>query len=242
MPTTDEYRAELRALPEADVPAHLTERSGLPGPRSNLSLLDAFGDVAPAALVLRLAAVEDEYLRCCGTAAVGRLLLEAGPADRPALADLLHDRAADPSWRVREATAMAVQRLGDGDPARLRELVATWAADPHPLVRRAAVAGICEPRLLADPLTARAALDACQVATDGLVATVADRRRDPDVRTLRQGLGYCWSVAVASSPAEGLPRFAALAGSSDPDVAWIDRENRKKARLRRLLDDEAARA
>lgn len=226
MPTTDEYRAELRALPEEDVPAYLTERSGLPGPRSNLSLLDAFGDVAPAAVVLRLADVEDEYLRSCGTAAVGRLLLEAGPADRPALVDLLHDRAADPSWRVREATAMAVQRLGDGDPVRLREMVATWAA----------VAGICEPRLLADPLTARAALDACQVATDGLVATAADRRRDPDVRTLRQGLGYCWSVAVAGNPAEGLPRFAALAGSADPDIAWIDRENRKKARLRRLTE------
>lgn len=61
MPTTDEYRAELRAVPEEDVPAYLTERSGLPGPRSNLSLLDAFGDVAPAAVVLRLADVEDEY-------------------------------------------------------------------------------------------------------------------------------------------------------------------------------------
>jgi len=56
------------------------------------------------------------------------------------------------------------------------------------------------------------------------------------VRALRQALGYCWSVAVVGDPAAGVPRFAALRGSSDPDVAWVVRENEKKARLRRVLD------
>lgn len=54
------------------------------------------------------------------------------------------------------------------------------------------------------------------------------------MRTLRQGLGYCWSVAVAGDPVTGLEAFAAL-DVTDPDVAWVVRENRKKARLRRLL-------
>jgi hypothetical protein len=61
------------------------------------------------------------------------------------------------------------------------------------------------------------------------------RRRDADVRTLRQGLGYCWSVAVAADPVAGLPRFRALAGSADRDVSWIVRENSKKARLASLV-------
>ncbi len=229
----EEYRAELRATASRDVRAYLAARSGLPGPRGNLELIEAFADVAPAALVRALADEGDEYLRCCGTAALGRLLLESpGAAD---VAGLLHARAADPLWRVREAAAMALQRIGDGDPAALRALVAGWVRDPHPLVRRAAVAGVCEPRLLTDPATATAALDACAVATATLAALPPDARRDPDVRTLRQALGYCWSVAVAGDPAAGLPAFAALHGSADADVAWVVRENEKKARLRRLL-------
>lgn len=235
----EEHRAALRALDDDDVRAYLTAHSGLPGPRGNLELIDAFADVAPGPLVRALADDADEYLRCCGTAGLGRLLLEArGGPDADDLGALLRERAADPLWRVREATAMALQRIGDDDPATLRALVADWVRDPHPLVRRAAVAGVCEPRLLRDPATAAAALDACAVATAGLAAVPPDARRDPDVRTLRQALGYCWSVAVAGDPAAGLPAFAALrAGAGDDaDVAWVVRENEKKSRLRRLLD------
>jgi hypothetical protein len=229
-----EHRAALQDLDPGDVPAYLTARSGLPGPRGNLELMDAFGDVAPAELVLRLADDPDEYLRSCGTAALGRLVLDS-PSDA-GLVTLLHARAADPLWRVRESAAMALQRIGDDDPAALRALVTAWAHDPHPLVRRAAVAGVCEPRLLKDPGTAAAALDACAAATASIEALPAGARRDPDVRTLRQALGYCWSVAVAGEPASGLPAFAALRGSTDADVAWVVRENEKKSRLRRLID------
>jgi hypothetical protein len=34
---------------------------------------------------------------------------------------------------------------------RLLPIVMSWAADPHPLVRRAAAAAVCEPRLLTGP-------------------------------------------------------------------------------------------
>ncbi len=79
------------------------------------------------------------------------------------------------------------------------------------------------------------ALDVCAVVTDALASRPRDQRRDPAVRTLRQGLGYCWSVAVAADPRRGLPAFTALADTADPDVAWIVRENRRKNRLARLL-------
>jgi hypothetical protein len=52
---------------------------------------------------------------------------------------------------------------------------------------------------------------------------------------MRQALGYGWSVVVAALPAEGLPAFHRLEASDDPDVAWVVRENRRKARLKRLL-------
>ncbi|MCO7273550.1 HEAT repeat domain-containing protein [Cellulosimicrobium cellulans] len=241
MSVRDEHRTALRALDDdpAAVRAYLTAGSGLPGPRANLELVGAFADAAPDDLVRALADDPDEYLRCCGTCGLGRLVVQA-PADaRAAPTDLLRARASDGSWRVREAVAMALQRIGDAEPAALRALVSSWVTDPDPLVRRAAVAGICEPRLLRNPATATAALDACAAATATIGALPSDARRDGDVRTLRQALGYCWSVAVAGDPAAGVLRFAALRESSDPDVAWVVHENEKKARLRRVLDRPA---
>lgn len=130
---------------------------------------------------------------------------------------------------------MALQRLGDSDESRMLRIVSDWADGASPLVQRAAIAGVCEPRLLKTPEAAEAALGICERVTDALAARSSAERRDPDVRTLRQGLGYCWSVAVAADPARGLPRFRALSKSPDPDVAWIVRENSKKSRLSRLL-------
>jgi hypothetical protein len=130
---------------------------------------------------------------------------------------------------------MALQRLGDADLPCLRELADVWSADPHPLVQRAAAAGVCEPRLLRTPGAAARAVDLCQRVTGALAARPAGERRDADVRALRQALGYCWSVAVAADPASGLPRFRALADHADPDVRWIVRENTRKSRLARLL-------
>ncbi len=234
MSTRSDLRDDLRAREPSDVPGFLTAHSGLPGPRGNLELLAAFGDVAPESLVLSLVGSPDEYHASCAAAALGRLV--ADHPDDVGLLGLLHAQAEDARWRVREGVAMALQRLGDADAARLRGVVAAWALDPDPLVQRAAIAGICEPRLLRDPTTAAAALDACRVTTDLMEARAPAERRSPEIRTLRQALGYCWSVAVAASPVTGLAAFATLERATDTDLRWIARENRKKARLARLLE------
>ena len=227
-----DYAVALRALPAEERPRYLTEHSNLPGPRANLTLLDAAGDVLPRDQALHLIDEVDEFLAGCGVVALGRLILEA-PTDR-ALVGLVTRSAADARWRVREASAIAAQRIGDADPERLRALVEEWTSAADPLVVRCRIAAICEPRLLTDPMTAAAALAACRRATAHLLAVPAPDRRNPSVRTLRQALGYCWSVAVAGSPKAGLAEFLALA-TDDPDLAWVVRENRKKHRLIRLL-------
>lgn len=227
---------ELRTVPVAELAGYLTERSGLPGPRGNLELADGFAAVADRETILRFAHLDDEYLRFCGTEAVGRLVVaEPGNAS---LGSLLRERASDPLWRVREAAARALQLIGDAQPDRLREIVADWLTDADGYVRRAAVAGICEPRLLADTATATVALDACSSATDWIGSLPADRRTDPAVRNLRQALGYCWSVAVAAAPAAGLAAFDGLRAVDDPDIRWIVASNLTKARLRRVLEPE----
>lgn len=225
------YRAELAVLEPAAIAEYLTSHSGLPGPRANLTLLDVAGDLLPEALIWQFLDEPDEYLACCGTVGLGRLILAAD--DPTALIERLGRAAADDRWRVRESVAIAAQRIGDVEPDLLRTVVATWVSDSNPVVARAGIAAICEPRLLKDPLTAEAALRACQVATELLAAIPASARRSEGVRVLRKGLAYCWSVAVAAAPERGLSLFSAI-NTDDPDLAWVVKQNLTKRRMKML--------
>jgi hypothetical protein len=233
----DEYRAALRALPGEAWDAYLARHSGLPGPRGNLELAAAVAEECRPERLYAYARSADEFTAVCGAYGLGRLAAEGDPAALPEM----HRLAADPRWRIREGVAMALQRLGDADPVALRRTVGAWAKDRHPLVRRAAIAGVCEPRLLADLRTARRAFDVLDEVTGGLAALPAATRRDGDVRTLRQALGYCWSVAVAASSGPGFDRLDRWAALDDRDVRWVVRENLRKARLERADPDRYAR-
>ena len=218
--------------------AYLSANSGLPGPRGNLELVAACGEEADLDRAEALVATGDEFATVCGLVALGRLFGQGD--DRQAR--VLHAHAADERWRVREGVAMALQRAADDDPERAFATAERWAADPDPLVQRAAVAAVCEPRLLAGERFARQALALVERVTDDLARRLPDERRRPPVRTLRQSLGYGWSVVVAALPSEGLPAFHRLEArpaGTDPDLAWIVRENGKKKRLQRLLQAQA---
>lgn len=231
MTRRQDYRAVLRELTETERTAYLDEHSGLPGPRGNLELIEAAADEGDAAWFITLSGEADEFRAATGAVGLGRLLAEREDAD---LVRRLHSLAADQRWRVREAVAMALQRLGDQDPPRLWQLARTWSEDSGPLVQRSAAAGVCEPRLLSGE-GATVALHVCATVTASLAERPEMERRTDAVRTLRQALGYCWSVAVAAAPDQGLPTFLALSQSPDPDVAWIVRENLKKKRLQKAL-------
>ena len=126
---------------------------------------------------------------------------------------------------------MALQRWGDADMDPLLDEMERWAAG-GPLEQRAAAAALCEPRLLREERHARRVLAVLDTITASLL--LAQRRKGEDFKTLRQGLGYCWSVAVAALPAEGKPLMEKWLASDDPDVCWIMRENLKKNRLTRM--------
>ena len=237
VPTID-YHEHLRELPRTQWPGYLSEHSGLPGPRANLALLHAVGDLADPSMLDTLISSDDEYLLACGVAGLGGRLAAGGDV----AIGRMHAFASDSRWRVREAVAMAIQRFGDDSPARAGSLAVDWAADPDPLVRRAAVAGICEPRLLRTPAMAALAIRACQLATESLAGESLSTTPPADApagrearRVLRQALGYCWSVAIAADPEPGLIAFAVLRTNPDPDVRWVVRENLGKKRLARLL-------
>ena len=236
MPTASAaHRAALRAL--ADWEQYILANSNLPGPRANLELAYAVMEEGDPAQFERWAALDAQaapgdspavLLAVCGVMGLGRCIAEG----RRGLLPALRGHASDPRWRVREGVAMGLQRIGDADMPFLLEEMERWA-EGNRLEQRAAVAGPAEPRLLRDPAHAAAVL----ALFDRITATVAgapDRRSD-DFRVLRQALGYAWSVAIVALPEAGLPLLEKWAGSADPDVQWIVRENWKKKRLKKLL-------
>jgi hypothetical protein len=218
MTRSEQYRNALRAL--EDWEPFLLAESRLPGPRANLELVRAVGEEADEPRARRLTDSDEEFLVMCGAVALGRHVAEG----RSRHVVRLRELASDPRWRVREAVAMALQRWGDDDFDSMATEAERWA-EGSPLEQRAAIVALCEPHLLRTTEAARRALELIDRVTASLPGS-----RD---RVLRQALGYCWSVAVAALPEEGLERFEALERSDDPDVQWVVRENLKKARLAR---------
>jgi hypothetical protein len=230
---------DLAARSPDQVAGYLTENSGLPGPRANLTLADAFAAAAPPDLVRRFATSADEYLAFCGTEGLGRLCLS--PVDRTDALAQLRQAAADPRWRVREGVARALQIVGDADSGLLATVIDEWSGTPDAWLARAAVAAICEPRLLHDPAAQDLALLACTRATDLLLDSTdpnPDPAREREAhRVLRSALGYGWSIAIAANPDAGLAAFGSLATRDEPDARWIVRSNLTKKRLRAVLTE-----
>jgi len=234
MTKRETYRAKLRTLRNWD--AYLLRESGLPGPRGNIELAQVVADEGPPELFRRyLSFTADkaptnspyEFLAFCGVVGLGRLLAEGDGGVLPTLRRF----AADPRWRLREAVAMALQRQGDADMARLLSEMREWARGT-PFEQRAAAAAVCEPRLLGQARQAAAVLR----LLDRITASVerSTDRRSEGFLALRKGLGYCWSVAMVASPADGKPLMEKWMARPDRDVRWIMRENLKKDRLARM--------
>ncbi len=230
----------------------MTAHSNLPGPRANLSLLEQFavlvGEVVagPKPPTARLEKLLD------GWAAIPE---EAAPANDPKVImpsaavlaygqvaalrpewwedeiGKLRKAAADPRWRVREMAATALQKMLDANWARTLEALNGWLASDNPLVMRAAVAAVAEPPLLTDNRRGIQALAVQSQALGWLIRLPVGRRREEDIRTLRQALGYAVSVCVVATPEHGFPFLEKAATSQDADVRWVVRENLKKARL-----------
>jgi hypothetical protein len=231
------YRARLASLDDWD--EYLLRESGLPGPRGNLELAQVVADMGDRSLFERycgygadMAPVNNpyEFLAFCGVLGLGRLLAEGD-------AELLHTlrlHACDPRWRVREAVAMALQRLGDAHMGRLLEAMRQWAQG-NPYEQRAAAAALCEPRLLVKAEYASQVLEILDQITRG-IERLQDRH-DAGFIALRKGMGYCWSVAVVSLPVMGKSLMERWLESEDKDIRWIMKENLKKARLVRMDAD-----
>jgi hypothetical protein len=158
---SEHYRHILRNLDDWD--EYLLQESGLPGPRGNLELAQVVADEGSLELFQRWlehtpgkAPVNSpyEFLAFCGAVGLGRLLAD-GEFDH---LQTLRSLASDPRWRMREAVAMALQRLGEVDMERLQAEMEGWSRGTN-FEQRAAAAALCEPRLLEQSNIAQSVLE-----------------------------------------------------------------------------------
>jgi hypothetical protein len=259
------YRADLQPLLESalqrgnthSLEHYLVERGKLSPTYANLPMAHTFADVIGEIVAagshddaveklldgwanLSLAAVpvgsDREILPVVAVLSYGQVAVSRREWWRDEVAKLRR-AASDGRWRIREMVAAAFQRMLDADWDRAYTDLTGWLNDDDPLVIRALAAAVAEPPILKEEHRAENALALQWLAVDWFVELPANRRRDENVRVLRQALGFTISVAVAAAPEEGFVLLERLAAKKeDKDIQWILRENLKKNRLNKWPD------
>lgn len=234
MGRVNEYRNLLRTLESWDT--FLLQESRLPGPRANLELAFAVAEEGGDELFLRYAALDpvaaqtntqEEFLAVCGVIGLGFC---AARGEGYHL-DILRKCASDPRWRIREAVALGLQRFGQVAFDDLMVEMQNWS-EGNTLERRAIVATLCEPVLLSDRSRAEKVIEILDQISASLI-NESDRRSE-EFKVLRKGLGYGWSVVVASHPDIGKPAMEVWIHNPDPDIRWVIKQNLRKNRLIRM--------
>lgn len=228
MSKAEGYRRKLKEL--KNWTPYLLKNSGLPGPRGNLELAAVVAEEGTNSQFEEFLEFQTDentpevFLVFCGVSGTGKL------AARGAHKYFVRLRgyASDPRWRIREGVATALQYVGDKDMEVLLLEMETWSHGNW-YEKRAAAAALAEPRLLKAPKDVSRVLQIFDRITTSIES--ARHTNEEAFKVLRQGMGYCWSVAVASSPKEGKTIFEKWLDSDNPDVRWIMKENLKKNRL-----------
>ena len=230
MSKADEYRQTLKG--SIDWIPFLRKESGLPGPRGNLELAYVVAEEGSKKQFEQLLLFQAEentpevFLVFCGILGLGRLA-----AKEPELFKRLCEYASDPRWRIREAVATGLQLTGDQNMDLLLREMKKWSRGNW-YEKRAAAATLAEPRLLDRSKHAKQVLRVLDTITASMA--VADGSKDESFKVLRQGMGYCWSVAVAAFPDEGKLLIEKWLASGNKDIIWIMKENLKKNRLSKM--------
>lgn len=233
MARTDEYRQALKQL-DNWIP-FLLEESGLPGPRGNLGLAHVVaqeGNKQQFEQFLLFEASENTpavFLVFCGVIGLGKLA-----ASVPGLFSRLREYACDSRWRIREAVATGLQLAGDQDMDLLLQEMQKWSKGNW-YEKRAAAAALAEPRLLKQPKYSKQVLQILDQITASMEKTTVVK--DESFKILRQGMAYCWSVAVVALPEAGKPLMEKWLESQNSDIRWMIKENLKKNRLIKMDPD-----
>ncbi len=228
------YVEKLKALKNWD--NFLMKESGLPGPRGNLEIAQAFAEIAEESLIQKYISINPEeapentakvFLTFCGVVGLGTLINKG----KIKYLKQLRAFASDHRWRIREAVAIALQSVGNKDINFLIKEMRDWSKG-NPYEKRAAVAALCEPRLLKSEDVTSQVLDILDDVTLSIEKNTDPKSEGSEV--LKKGLAYGWSVAIVAFPEKGKKIFEKWVETKNKEIIWIMMENLKKNRLRKM--------
>jgi len=234
----------------AALEGYLLAESGLPGPRANLELAGGLAQVIAQRgvdsedwTVLKRWATLDEseaptddphvLLPFCALQAMAALFPQLDPQRQTAVVSAFRQAANDGRWRLREAAAMAVQRIAEWDWPSACAILSDWLDTATLLEQRAIVAALAHPPILFDAERTSFCLQVSDRILCAVAASGGPARRSADFKVLLKGLMYALSVFVAAAPTEGFAFLSRWAAVEDPDIRRIIRANLSKARLAR---------
>jgi len=232
------YENELSTMSPKKWEGYLKAHSGLPGPHGNIELARAFAETASMVDFKKYiywdAEVAPEntpecFLAFCGILGVGKYLAKEHDER---LIKLLRQKANDSRWRIREAVAMALQMVGERKMSRLIAYAQWWSKGTF-LEQRAAIAALCEPKLLANSYDCIEVLDILDWVTAEVVQH-DEQQKSEEYRVLQKGLSYCWSVAVVALPEKGKKYMERWVKERHPVVSAIMKKNLEKKRLQNM--------
>jgi len=244
-------------MPIGEIEAWLVANSNLPGRRGNLELAWAFGDAfaqskagdarwreVQAWLCISEADAPTgdprEFLPFCALQAGGSTYGLADAETRQRIIAALKTSASDGRWRIREAVAMGFQRIAESDFEAVASILEAWVGEASLLEKRAIVATLAHPDLLAERARVARCLAVVEIILREMLPLDPSARRTEGFRVLKKGLQFAISVFAAASPDEGFPFIARWAAVGDPTVRAILRANLQKARLAKRYPDRVA--
>lgn len=235
----------------------LLGESNLPGPRANLGAASAFADafgsdwVTGEAWELLVewsgkpesdAPTDDprEFLPFCALQAMGTYYRYAEPSRQQLILERCQAAMNDSRWRMREAAAIALQRIGEQDFGVLRSLFEAMKGTSNALEKRAFVAALAHPPMLKDSNHVLYALELSEEILDEIAAGRTSYGAE-DFRVLSKGLEYALSVFVERAPEAGFRLLAKFAVTDDKRMQKIVKTNLGKARLAKKFSQDVER-
>ncbi|CAH1056011.1 hypothetical protein [Paenibacillus pseudetheri] len=226
----------------------LMKESNLPGPRVNLELSGNFAKhfAHPkltetdweflnswANLTEAEAGVNDprEFLPFCAVRALGAYYSYAKEDQQVMIQSIIKTAMNDSRWRMREASAMALQSIGEDGFALVRQLIDMWEEGANGFEQRAFVAALAHPPLLKKKENTLYCLQLATRIMESMGSGEVQYEDAEHFRVLSKGLEYSLSVFMASEPEAGFAMLEKFAKSPDNRIIKIVKSNLGKSRL-----------
>jgi len=262
MTDVKKYKATLEVYVDSgrfdSLEYYLLTNSNLPGPRANLELAHVFSDLIEEKgpypyLIEKIikwterdvlsASTGDpgEFLVFCSTVALGGLLLKSDEDFTKLILRHLRSAMNDSRWRVREAAAMAFQRIAERDSHFVLGFFGDLFPKANLLEKRAIIAALAHPPILDERDNCLFALQISERLLEEISNLTEVEKKSEGFKVLVKGMEYAISVFVAHLPDEGFEILARFASSDSRVITRIIKSNLSKTRLTKKYSAEVDR-